>query len=79
MEAIYNGAPIITTSVGSEGIENLENVLEVEDIPKNFAKRTIELYNDTRTLLQMSRATQAYIRSHFSTEAAWDVIKGDFS
>ncbi|MBO5573255.1 MAG: hypothetical protein J5947_03335, partial [Clostridium sp.] len=74
-----NGAPIITTSVGSEGIENLENVLEVEDIPENFAKRTIELYNDTRALLRMSRATQDYIRSHFSTEAAWEVIKRDFA
>lgn len=79
VEAIYNGAPIITTSVGSEGIENLENVLEVEDIPENFAKRTIELYNDTRALLRMSRATQDYIRSHFSTEAAWEVIKRDFA
>ncbi|MCR5370499.1 MAG: glycosyltransferase [Clostridium sp.] len=78
VEAIYNGAPIITTSVGSEGIENVENVLEVEDIPENFAKKTVELCRDPEKLLAMSRATQDYIRSRFSTEAAWEVIKTDF-
>ena len=79
VEAIYNGTPIITTSVGSEGIEDVENVLAVEDTPESFAARTLSLYEDTDALCSMSRATQDYIRKHFSTEAAWEVIKGDFS
>ena len=79
VEAIYNGAAIVTTSVGSEGIPDVESVLRVEDQPEDFAAEVIRLYQDPDTLLALSRATQTYIRSHFSTEAAWNVIKEDFT
>ena len=38
VEAIYNGAPIITTSTGAEGIPQVEQVLEVEDDPKDICR-----------------------------------------
>ncbi len=79
VEAIYNGAPIVTTSVGAEGIPGVETVLEVADDPDDFAVKTAELYEDKDRLLAMCRRTQTYIREHFSVDAAWKVIEEDFS
>lgn len=79
VEAIYNGAPIVTTSVGAEGIPGVETVLEIADDPDDFAVKTAELYEDKDRLLAMCRRTQTYIREHFSVDAAWKVIEEDFS
>lgn len=48
VEAIYNGAPIVTTSVGSEGIPDVEKVLLVKDQPDEFAETVVELYKDEK-------------------------------
>ncbi len=37
VEAIYNGAPIVTTSTGAEGIPFVESVLEPADLADGFA------------------------------------------
>lgn len=78
VEAIYNGAPIVTTSVGSEGIPEVEDILVVEDKTESFADAVIRLYTDEKELLRLSEGTQEYIRRHFSIDAAWEVIREDF-
>ena len=78
VEAIYNGAPIVTTSVGSEGIPGVEKVLEVRDQPEDFADTVVRLYDDTEKLREMAEKTQDYIKNHFSIDAAWEVIREDF-
>lgn len=78
VEAIYNGAPIVTTSVGSEGIPGVGDVLLTEDKPEDFAKAVAELYCDERRLKELSNKTQEYIRERFSLDAAWEVIREDF-
>ncbi|MEG2870756.1 MAG: hypothetical protein RR875_04305, partial [Clostridium sp.] len=75
---IYNGAPIVTTSVGSEGIPGVEDVLLIEDTPERFAQAVIELYTDSTRLLEISEKTQTYIKEHFSVDAVWNVVKEDF-
>ena len=79
VEAIYNGAPIVTTSVGAEGIPGVEDVLRIADEPEDFARQTAELYEDTETLRRMCEKTQEYIRAHFSVDGAWKVIEEDFA
>ena len=78
VEAIYNGAPIITTSIGAEGIPQVEDVLLVEDEPEGFADAVVRLYRDNDACLELCEKTQAYIKSHFSVDAAWRVIEEDF-
>lgn len=78
VEAIYNGAPIVTTSVGSEGIPGVEDVLLVEDQPEAFADTVVKTYSDTEKLRELAEKTQSYIRDHFSIDAAWEVIREDF-
>ncbi len=79
VEALYYGMPIVTTSVGSEGIPGVEEVLCVEDRAERFAEAVVSLYGDTDRLRAMSEEAQAYVRRHFSVEAAWNVIREDFS
>lgn len=78
VEAIYNGAAIVTTSVGSEGIPGVEEVLLVKDAPEEFADAVTALYTDLNRLTRLSEKTQDYIRAHFSIDAVWDVVKEDF-
>lgn len=78
VEAIYNGAPIVTTSVGSEGIPGVEDVLLVEDKPEDFAGAVAELYTDEKRLCELCARTQEYIKDHFSVDAAWEVVREDF-
>lgn len=78
VEAIYNGAPIVTTAIGAEGIPGVEDVLLVEDEPEGFADAVVRLYRNPDLCQEFCRKTQAYIREHFSMEAAWKVIEEDF-
>ena len=78
VEAIYHGAPIVTTSTGAEGIPFVESVLEIADEPEAFADRVAELYNDNGRCQELCRRTQDYIKKNFSMDGAWKVIDEDF-
>ena len=78
VEAIYNGAPIVTTSIGAEGIPQVEDVLLVEDEPEAFAETVTRLYQSPEGCKALCEKTQSYIRTHFSMDAAWKVIEDDF-
>ena len=78
VEAIYNGAPIITTSVGAEGIPDVETVLLVEDDKQLFAEKAADLYKNPEECLRLCLATQEYIKKYFSIDGAWSRIEEDF-
>ncbi len=78
VEAIYNGTPIVTTAIGAEGIPGVEDVLLVEDEPERFADAVVGLYKNPDACQELCKKTQAYIREHFSVDAAWKVIEEDF-
>lgn len=79
VEAVYNGAAIVTTSIGAEGIPQAERVMRIADEPQAFADTVTELYNNPAACHDMCMETQKYIRDYFSVDAAWDVIRGDFT
>ena len=68
----------ITVRDHGRGIPDVEKVLLVKDQPDEFAETVVELYKDEKRLEDLAEKTQVYIREHFSIDAAWDVIKGDF-
>ena len=79
VEAIYNGAPIVTTSIGAEGIPDVEDVLIVRDEPESFADAVTELYQNDEECLKLCKKTQTYIRKYFSVDAVWSRIEEDFA
>ena len=78
LEAMSLGMPVMTTSIGAEGIAGAENILCVEDDAKAFANRLTELYNDAKDLERRSRESIAYIRENFSSKKVEQVIGQDF-
>ena len=78
VEALYNGAAIVTTSIGAEGIDDADQVMAVEDTPQEFAAAIVRLYCQPDECLEMSGKTQEYVKSRYSVESAWSVIEEDF-
>ena len=70
VEALYHQIPIVTTSVGAEGLSDAENHMIVEDDAEAFAQEVISLYNDKKRLSEYAGKGVAYCREHFSFEAA---------
>ena len=78
VEAMRYGMPVLTTSVGAEGIIGAEKILAVEDTPEDFAARFVSLYEDHATLERVSRQEVAYIRENYSPANAIHVIGREF-
>lgn len=79
IEALYNGIPIVTTSIGAEGIIDIEKLVAIDDEEQAFADDVLSLYEDNDTLKQMAENSQIYIKQRYSVDAAWSIIEEDFS
>lgn len=79
VEAIYNGAPIVTTPTGAEGIPNVDQVLRIADGAEAFADAVVKLYQDAAMCRLLCHRTQEYIKKYFSMDGAWEVVKEDFT
>ena len=78
VEAMANGAAIITTSCGAEGIMDAEEFMEITDDAPTFSQKILKLYDDFDTLKKLSIRSQEVINKKFTMDAAWDIIKDDF-
>lgn len=71
--------PIVTTDIGAEGIEGIEDIAAIHNEAEAFADAVLRLYDDGDRLGEMSRKGIEFIKENFSMEAAWNIIKGDFA
>lgn len=78
VEALYYGTPMVTTSVGIEGIEGAEKIISTADDANAFAQTVLRLYDNDAELAGISGGYQSFVKKKFSMEAVWDVIKEDF-
>ena len=66
-EALSLGLPVVTTSIGAEGIgSGAEPPFVVEDDPEAFADAVATLYNDERAWGEYSNRGRAHIADNFS-------------
>lgn len=79
VEAMYNQIPVMTTSVGAEGIIESEKVLTVADEIDEFVDKLIALYRDEKELTRISKQSREYISTHFTKEAVVQIIQEDFN
>lgn len=79
VEAIYHGVPVVTTSVGAEGILQADEVMKIQDKPQAFADEVLRLYNDDQSLEKMAGSSQTFIKKYFSMDAVWKGIAEDFA
>ncbi len=76
IEALYNKVPVVTTSIGVEGIPNQSKLIDVQDDAAQHAASIIKLYQDNDALQAKSDACTAFIKDHYSTNAAINSLKG---
>lgn len=78
VESMWKGVPVLTTTVGAEGIPNETGALMVNDRADDMANTFIGLYEDEVSLNRLSEAGVQIVNAHFSIKAVEEIIKNDF-
>ena len=78
VEAMYHGIPLITTSIGAEGIPELQTFACVADQEEEFAQAVVQLYRQDERLREMSEKGQAIVKKYYSSEAVWETFSSEF-
>jgi len=66
VEAMHRGVPVVTTTVGAQGLPDLSALCDVADEAKSLAAATLRLLSDDRLWLERVSAQANYVRSRFS-------------
>lgn len=75
VEALYNKCPIVTTSIGAEGINNLNNAITIADDCETFAQKVIELYLNKELNEKNSNNSFKIIENQFSDKIMQEVLQ----
>lgn len=75
-EAMAMGAPVISTTVGAEGLPLRDGEhLALADDPDAFARACVALLRDPARAASLGARAQAYVREHFD----WERVATDFA
>jgi ubiquinone/menaquinone biosynthesis C-methylase UbiE len=77
IEAFYNCVPVITTSIGAEGIQEKDNILLIADKEDAFANLIINSYNNLELLENIAERAYTFLKTYYSKEKALSIIKQD--
>jgi len=78
IEALINKVPIVTTSIGAEGLVEAANIMAIADNAAEFAQNAIRLYTDENEWMKISNRSGPYLNQYFSKGAASRIIQEDF-
>ena len=79
VEAAYNQIPMVTTTIGGEGIDSSIGAFIMEDNPEKMANLICQLYTDYSKLKQMSNNGKILIEKYFSKKKAKEIILSDIN
>lgn len=78
IEAMKNGLPVVTTSVGTQGLAGADEFLLMGETAQELAEQIIQHYDDEKQLQEISKKETAYVRDNFSEAQALRVLEMDF-
>lgn len=78
VEAMYNGVPIISTGIGTEGLDGIESFVEIADSEEEFSDKVITIFDNSEQLKIMSQLGQKYVNENFSFEYAMGFLSDIF-
>ena len=78
VEAMRYQLPVITTSIGAEGIDSGE-ILFIEDDAQKFAEKLLNIYSDNELLKEHSRKEVAFVNKNLTEDVTRKIIEKDFS
>ena len=79
VEAAYYQIPLVTTTIGAEGLDAQMGNMIVDDDSEKLVEGICDLYEDFDKLRKMSDAGEAFIEKYFTVEEAKRVILEDIS
>ena len=76
LEAMANGVPVVTTSIGAQGLPGLAEIIPVSDDPERIADALFDLLDDDTRWTTVSEAAKGYIGQHFSVDVMAAALRG---
>lgn len=76
IEAMYNGLPLVSTSIGLEGIKGLEDNIQARNTAEEFAVEVVSLYQDCDRLQQLSVKGAEFVENNFSLQNTMSLMTG---
>ena len=76
LEAMYKGIPVVTTSIGAEGLEDCYRCFEVADDAHSFANSIISIIDNQNLAKELSQNEQTYISNYFNEDEFASCLEG---
>ena len=77
IEVAYYQIPIITTSIGIEGLDKSLGAILVEDSPLKMAQLICSIYVNYEKLKKISNLKELFIKKYFTFEKAKEIVQKD--
>lgn len=74
IEAIYNQIPVITTHIGAEGIENLNDIITIAYKECDFADELVDLYTNKSKNEYVVKNSLNIIKNQFSSTITFEIL-----
>ncbi|NPU85308.1 MAG: glycosyltransferase family 4 protein [Syntrophaceae bacterium] len=74
VEALYHGVPVVSTSVGVEGIEDILDIIKPIDDPYEFSNEIVKYYNDIELLRCKAEEARVFVEQKFNYSVAAGLI-----
>ena len=78
LDAIQENVPLVTTSIGAEGIPDADNVMNIANSAEDFSNTVIRLDAGDAALIDKMKHYEAWLKTNFSKENAMRFILEDF-
>lgn len=74
VESLYNGIPLVTTSIGAEGLQEIQDAIKITDDAVEFAKYVVEIYQNETLGIRLAEESSRYCKKYFSLQHANECI-----
>ena len=79
LEAMREGIPVVTTNIGAEGLENVENVISIGNTEDEIAKKTYEIFQiSEKDYYRRMTVEQDYIKKNFGKKQFVELIEKQY-
>lgn len=78
VEALRHGVPLVTTTIGVQGLDNLKSIIDVHDDAESYAAAIIKLMEDDALWAERSMEQTKYVMKYFSAACVREGLEAVF-
>ena len=78
VDAMHHGMPVVSTSIGIEGLPGIGSCIVSHDDAESFANAVIEVYNNPEKIREAYKRNYRYVLDTFGYSAALDTFRNIF-